>query len=378
MAQQAPPGTNVCFHCGINSTEALYCTNCLVSMNIPEDDDDDNKDFAIEGGDERVAFLDASRRKKQYYSQYSSLSDHAKSQAKLDDTILVDDPHFVLTLHDLSDCIGNDDNNRSDIDQLKELQNCIVNKQQNDIIDNIRGKLGRVYGVHPARVIITEIFHGSANIGHIIIDYKKDAVIELIKTASEFEKKIKSEFKQYKDTIITPPPESKDGSYAVVPSYHVSCASGKACGNWNCPDADCRLGGVVIYMKDGQTRWKCNGRSCRIGYIIVKQTSKIPDSVTSNHGQVHGRIYKSVFNEEPDCIVGSGFSRSKGEWRWGSGSFNCGGTNKGNSKQYHSNGAYMNDIESKWIEKSVRNWWDSGNQNTKVDESIVIFKDQKL
>lgn len=372
----AQPGSNVCFKCGINSTDALYCTNCYIA-NYDNNDDDEKK----EGGDERRQFLDESIQKKQYYTQYPSLSSFANSgenKNDIDDTILVDDPHFVVTLTDLSDFIDNNNNNDnySEVDKLKELKNCIENKQQNPIIDNMRVKLGTVYGVDPSRVIITDIFYGTTNIGYVIVDYLKSGVEQLIKNAAEFMNKMNLTLKKFKEMVITPPPESTDGSYTVVKSYHVSCASGKGCGNWNCPEENCRIAGVVLYMKDGQTKWRCNGRSCRTGYIIVKKTKDIPSNITSRFGLVHGIVYKSVFNEEPDGIVGSGFSRSKGKWRFRSGSFNGGETNNGSNKgKYHKGGSTMNTFESEWVEKAIKNWWDTGNQNTKVTQSLVIFKD---
>eukprot|EP01084_Bolivina_argentea_P065592 119543_1 len=331
-----------------------------------------------EGKDERQSFLDESVRKKQYYNQYTSLSDYAKSNINMnniDENILVQDPHFVLTLNDLSDFgVNISGNNYSEVNQLKELKNCIKNRLQNPIIDNMQTKIATVYQVPKARVLITDIYYGTSNIGYVITDYEKKGIITLIKNAKDFEAKCKKEFKSFKKMIITPPPESTDGSYVIIKSYHISCASGKACGKWNCPEKDCRLAGVVLYMKDGQTKWKCGGRSCRTGYIIVKQTSKIPDSAKSTVGAIHGKVYKSVFNEEPENIVGSGFSRSKGVWKFGSQSFNGGSTNKGKDK-YHNSGYFMNEVESKWVEKAIKNWWDTGNQNTKVTESIVIFKD---
>jgi hypothetical protein len=334
---------------------------------------------AKEGGDERKAFLDDSVRKKQYYNQFTSLRDYANSNVNvknINNKILVKDPHFVLTLNDLTDFGVNNNNSAAEINKLKELKSCIQNKLQNSnpILTSMRTKLGTVYAVDPSRVVITDIYYGTTNIGYVIIDYEAVGVVTLIKNAKEFEASMKSEFKSFAEMIITPPPESTDGSYAVVKSLHVSCASGKACAKWDCAEAGCRLAGLVLYMKDGQKRWKCNGRSCRMGYITVKQTSKIASSVTSNYGAIHGRVYKSVFNEEPEGIVGSGFSRSGGVWKWGSGAFNGGSTNKG-AEKYHDGGYSMNTVESKWIEKAIKNWWQTGNQNTNVGESLVIFKD---
>eukprot|EP00882_Tetradesmus_deserticola_P021124 GHRQ01022861.1.p3 GENE.GHRQ01022861.1~~GHRQ01022861.1.p3 ORF type:complete len:112 (-),score=20.38 GHRQ01022861.1:559-894(-) len=38
--------------------------------------------------------------------------------------------------------------------------------------------------------------------------------------------------------------------------------------------------------------------------------------------QVHGKLYKSLFGEEPCDVIGSGFAIRKGQWCWKSASFN--------------------------------------------------------
>jgi hypothetical protein len=37
---------------------------------------------------------------------------------------------------------------------------------------------------------------------------------------------------------------------------------------------------------------------------------------------VHGKLYKSLFGDEPRGVTGSGFAICKGHWRWRSGTFN--------------------------------------------------------
>ena len=183
-------------------------------------------------------------------------------------------------------------------------------------------------------------------------------------------KKMKLTFKQFKELIIAPPIwyKSNNDSYEFVKSYHISCASRKTCDIWNCSLEQHNYGEVVLYMKDGKTDWYCNNRHCKIGYIIIKPVEDIKN-ITSKYGIIHGKTYKSVFNEEPINIVGSGFARCNGIWKWNSGSFNL------KSDKYHTlNSKSMNEIEAKWIEKAVKNWHDTGNQNTNVDESVVIYK----
>lgn len=38
--------------------------------------------------------------------------------------------------------------------------------------------------------------------------------------------------------------------------------------------------------------------------------------------QVHGKLYKSLFDEDPRGVVASGFAIREGHWRWRSGTFN--------------------------------------------------------
>eukprot|EP01084_Bolivina_argentea_P065591 119542_1 len=234
---------------GIRNGSSITMTIMLMGGGGPDDEKKEN--INMEGADERQAFLNESVRKKQYYNQYTSLTDYANTNINrnnIDKKILVKDPHFVLTLNDLND-FGVNINNNNEINKLKQLKNCIKNKLKNPIIDNMRTKLATVYQVDAARVIITDIYYGTTNIGYVIVDYEANGVVTLIKNAKEFESKMKSEFKSFKEMIITPPPECVDGTYAIVKTFHVSCASGKACGKWDCPQDKCRLVGVVLYMK---------------------------------------------------------------------------------------------------------------------------------
>ncbi|KAF6257247.1 hypothetical protein COO60DRAFT_1640083 [Scenedesmus sp. NREL 46B-D3] len=92
---------------------------------------------------------------------------------------------------------------------------------------------------------------------------------------------------------------------------------------------DARLGvfakddydGMVLYAKGGQVDWHCNGVHCQAGYIYYRRASEIKH-VSSSYGQVHGKLYKSLFNEELEDVIGSGFSVRKGEWGWKSFTFN--------------------------------------------------------
>lgn len=329
------------------------------------------------GGDDQkvdaAVFTQVSARKKEYYQQFTSLRNLTVND--LDDAVKVDDPHFVVTLNNLDEFINN---NYNEANKLAELKQCITNQFNDPILDSMRQKLANVYSVPKARIIINDIFYGTTNIGYYVNNYKSLGVEKFVKNKDAFIQKFGNNFKSFTEIIITPPPPS-DGSYEIVKSYHVSCASNKPCNKWNCSLSDHNLGGVVLYMKDGKTDWNCNGRHCKIGYIIVKSVESCK-SAGSSYGVVHGNVYKSVFGEEPNNhVVGSGFARKDGTWKWNSGTFNLSHneyhSDNAKAKGYNCENKSMSKIEQQWIEKAVRNWFDKGTQNTKVNESIVIFKD---
>ena len=97
-----------------------------------------------------------------------------------------------------------------------------------------------------------------------------------------------------------------------------------------------------------KTDWYCNNVHCKTGYIILKRTStqrinnehKIYknnsdefEDIKCNIGIVHGKIYMSVFKESPskNSIVGSGFARVNGIWKYNSFTFNS------MDDEYHTN-----------------------------------------
>jgi len=157
----------------------------------------------------------------------------------------------------------------------------------------------------------------------------------------------------------------------TVSNFHVSCESYRpkyySCGDEN-------LGGVVLYLKDGEEDWWCNGKHCKIGYIIIKRIKDL-HGISSQIGQIHGRVYKSVFNCEPHDIVGSGFAFDpKSEtWKYNSASFND------RKDSYHNDlhTVTMGDLEKTWIEKAVQNWIWNGQQNTTVTDDVVIHENYK-
>ena len=83
---------------------------------------------------------------------------------------------------------------------------------------------------------------------------------------------------------------------------------------------------------------------------------------------INGKIYASVFNESPDApnvhVIGSGFGRKDGVWKYRSASFN-----KVNDKYHDQDNKAMRHIESKWVAKALKNWINHRKQNTIVNES---------
>ena len=47
------------------------------------------------------------------------------------------------------------------------------------------------------------------------------------------------------------------------------------------------------------------------------------EQINCNIGLIHGKIYKSIFNELPTNVIGSGFARVNGKWKYNSISFNA-------------------------------------------------------
>ena len=309
---------------------------------------DDNK--ANEG---ELTFEAESCIKKRHYDRYKSF-DQANPK-------IADNPHFVLTLDSLADISDNKENlqGANEINELKRLNNCIKTNQYDAKIERIRVKLAKVYRVQKEKVKITDIFYGSTNIGYMIWDFDKNEVEKIIKDVKKFLGRMKKEFRKYKKMVLAPKfdiPDSTDGSYHLVKTYHVSCASTKCkCSNsFYCKLKEHDVGGVVLYMKDGKTKWDCNGRSCKIGYIIVKNSAEVKKEYPNAGGLVHGATYQSVFGEPPSKhnLVGSGFGRRNGKWSFRSGVFNLA------RDRYHgySSDSCMNEIEEKWVMKAVKQW----------------------
>ena len=178
--------------------------------------------------------------------------------------------------------------------------------------------------------------------------------------------------KHYAENVSADDDEKKiEDTYFKIKSYHVSCQSYRP-KSYDCTE---NLGGIVLYAVDGETDWKKNGVHCKTGYIILKQTGKNgeiydnygkEENINSDVGMIHGGIYESVFAESPkkSNVIGSGFSRCNGEWKYRSYSFN-----QSNDDYHDTYNKEMKKIESKWVAKAVKNWINNGQQTTIVNES---------
>ena len=186
-------------------------------------------------------------------------------------------------------------------------------------------------------------------------------------------------FKEFKEDMDKSPNASKmniKDMYIPIESYHVSCKSYRP---KTLNDAEENLGGLVLYAKDGKTDWYSNGVHCKTGYIILKKTSKEKvkgeweiynekdelEHIECSVGMVHGKIYKSIFNELPTTanVTGSGFARVNGKWKYNSISFNS------KDDKYHTDHKTMKELEAKWVQKAMENWILYGKQNTYIKES---------
>eukprot|EP00747_Dinoflagellata_sp_TGD_P003597 gnl/TRDRNA2_/TRDRNA2_109260_c0_seq1.p1 gnl/TRDRNA2_/TRDRNA2_109260_c0~~gnl/TRDRNA2_/TRDRNA2_109260_c0_seq1.p1 ORF type:complete len:135 (-),score=12.52 gnl/TRDRNA2_/TRDRNA2_109260_c0_seq1:209-613(-) len=78
---------------------------------------------------------------------------------------------------------------------------------------------------------------------------------------------------------------------------------------------------MILYQYEGSNDWQLNGIHCISGYVYIKATRNITH-ITSFAGQVHGKLYKSLFGMEPESVVGTGFAFQNGQWKWNSYVFN--------------------------------------------------------
>ena len=157
-------------------------------------------------------------------------------------------------------------------------------------------------------------------------------------------------------------------------TMHVSCSSYKPkkwLGNEN-------LGGVVLYMYKGKTDWHLNDRHCQSGYIILKRIEDLKQIRNGGKepGQIHGAVYKSVFNETLNVneVLGGGFSYKDKEWKFNSWTLNAPSYGK---DHYHDGKKKMNDKEVMLIQTTLKHWMKTGNSTHSFPVSISLYGDPK-
>ena len=144
-----------------------------------------------------------------------------------------------------------------------------------------------------------------------------------------------------------------------IKSFHLSCQSYKPKRFYGAE----RLAGIVLYSQDNKLDWRLNRIHCKTGYIIIRKSNDIAGIRSNFPSQIHGKVYKSVFHEDPDAsVIGSGFSYSpdKQQWVFNSLSFNAA------RDGFHDDRKGMGDIEKDWVMDAIKNWFYTGKQNTEA------------
>ena len=169
---------------------------------------------------------------------------------------------------------------------------------------------------------------------------------------------------KYGNANVTKEEPTSGKEYIKVTSMHVSCKS-DTFSYYSCGP---NLAGIVLYNDGyGRTDWYCNGIHCKSGYIILKNSDKSSFKGISGEGQVHGAVYKSVFEQNiPSKMVGGCFARYKNEWKYNGNTFNA--RNNGYTDGSHS----MHSLEIDAVKTAVQNYIYYGKQNTQLPRPLYI------
>ena len=139
--------------------------------------------------------------------------------------------------------------------------------------------------------------------------------------------------------IITLTQKTAGGEYlklALTPTIHVSCRS-------DLHDGKQRLVGMVLWSYDGKREWTLNGVEVKSGYIYVKRYADI-QHIDSDQGMVHGKLYKSLFGEDPQGdLLATGFAFHDDKWQWFSRTFNI------RSKEWQDDDPLASELEQRLI-----------------------------
>jgi ubiquitin-large subunit ribosomal protein L40e len=160
---------------------------------------------------------------------------------------------------------------------------------------------------------------------------------------------------------------SRDGAKSVsTKTLHFSCKSEPVQ-----PGSLHNYAGMVLWAYDGQSDWRINNVHCKSGYVYIRRThgSGSIESEKSACGQVHGKLYKSLFQIDPSpSVVGTGFSYVNGAWKFNSYTFNTG-------SEWHNNNKGANKREAKLLRAAIMAWMESGctKQNHTVKDLAVAM-----
>lgn len=160
---------------------------------------------------------------------------------------------------------------------------------------------------------------------------------------------------------------SGDGAKTVTTkTLHFSCKSETVQ-----PGSLHNYAGMVLWAYDGQSDWRINNVHCKSGYVYIRRThgSGSIESEVSKCGQVHGKLYKSLFQIDPSpSVVGTGFSYVNGVWKFNSYTFNTGGA-------WHDDRKGAGKREAKLLRAAIMAWMESGcsKQNHTVKDLAVAM-----
>ena len=215
-----------------------------------------------------------------------------------------------------------------------------------------------------------------------------------------------------------------------VTSYHISHYSYKPKklneNNKNNNGSSTSIWGIVLYLNNGKSDWVCNNVHCKTGYIIIKNgdnPQKIENTENSDHDNeyvndenkelewfkkrnnnnndndnnwnnknnqaIYDKIYKSVFNCDPNGdIVACGFElKGNNKWLWDSDIFNNdkidenGNVICNDNKCHHhlisnrniNGNKNMTDIEHNAIITTFFNWYKYDIPTTFNKKDVCIF-----
>jgi hypothetical protein len=150
-----------------------------------------------------------------------------------------------------------------------------------------------------------------------------------------------------------------------IPTFHLSCKSAPV-SEWKLND----VAGMLIYDEYLHPDQKLK---IRPGYVLV-QTVENLEKIKSTQGQVHGKLFKSLFGKEPDelKLFGGGFGRKAGkEWAFVSSTLSA-----TSSPDWQDGQREWNKNEQFLLELALQSWESKGGKQD-FDISAAIRKEDE-